>query len=79
MIWYQGETNATETGAVKYREQFAAMIRQWRAERGDKTLPFLWVQLANFKAGGDTGELSPWALLRESQSRRWRCRQPGRR
>ncbi|MFB6495296.1 sialate O-acetylesterase, partial [Xanthomonas perforans] len=69
VIWYQGETNATETGAVKYREQFAAMIRQWRAERGDKTLPFLWVQLANFKAGGDTGELSPWALLRESQSK----------
>ncbi|KHL61596.1 beta galactosidase jelly roll domain-containing protein [Xanthomonas euvesicatoria pv. euvesicatoria] len=69
VIWYQGETNATDTGAVKYREQFAAMIRQWRAERGDKTLPFLWVQLANFKAGGDTGELSPWALLRESQSK----------
>ncbi|WP_355608708.1 sialate O-acetylesterase [Xanthomonas cannabis] len=69
VIWYQGETNATDSGAVKYREQFAAMIQQWRAERGDKTLPFLWVQLANFKAGGDKGELSPWALLRESQSK----------
>ncbi|XUP35188.1 sialate O-acetylesterase (plasmid) [Xanthomonas axonopodis pv. vasculorum] len=69
VIWYQGETNATDTGAVKYRKQFAAMIQQWRAERGDKTLPFLWVQLANFNAGGDAGELSPWALLRESQSK----------
>ncbi|AOD15157.1 sialate O-acetylesterase [Xanthomonas fragariae] len=69
VIWYQGETNASDTGAVKYREQFAAMIQQWRGERGAKTLPFLWVQLANFKAGGDKGELSPWALLRESQSK----------
>ncbi|MEB2112282.1 sialate O-acetylesterase [Xanthomonas campestris pv. campestris] len=69
VIWYQGETNATDTGAVKYRDQFAAMIQQWRAERGAKRLPFLWVQLANFKAGGDTGDLSPWALLRESQSK----------
>ncbi|PPU78636.1 MULTISPECIES: sialate O-acetylesterase [Xanthomonas] len=69
VLWYQGETNANASGAVKYREQFAAMIQQWRAERGQKTLPFLWVQLANFKAGGDKGELSPWALLRESQSK----------
>ncbi|WP_115553594.1 sialate O-acetylesterase [Xanthomonas arboricola] len=69
VIWYQGETNATDNGAVAYREQFAAMIQQWRAERGAKALPFLWVQLANFKAGGDKGELSPWALLRESQSK----------
>ncbi|NEK65743.1 MAG: sialate O-acetylesterase, partial [Xanthomonas perforans] len=37
VIWYQGETNASDTGAVKYREQFAAMIQQWRAERGEKT------------------------------------------
>ncbi|MCD0246350.1 beta galactosidase jelly roll domain-containing protein [Xanthomonas melonis] len=69
VIWYQGETNASESGALKYREQFAAMIQQWRSERGQKALPFLWVQLANFKAGGDKGELSPWALLRESQSK----------
>ncbi|PPT49577.1 hypothetical protein XarbCFBP8150_21730, partial [Xanthomonas arboricola] len=31
VIWYQGETNASDTGALKYREQFAAMIQQWRA------------------------------------------------
>ncbi|KAB7772437.1 sialate O-acetylesterase [Xanthomonas maliensis] len=69
VIWYQGESNATEAGAVKYREQFAAMIQQWRAERGAPALPFLWVQLANFQAGNDAGDLSPWALLRESQSK----------
>lgn len=69
VIWYQGETNASASGAVKYREQFAAMIRQWRSERGQPQLPFLWVQLANFRAGADKGDFSPWALLRESQSK----------
>ncbi len=68
VIWYQGETNANQAGALKYRDQFAAMIRQWRSERAQPQLPFLWVQLANFQAGEDKGALSPWALLRESQS-----------
>ncbi|WP_425510894.1 sialate O-acetylesterase [Xanthomonas albilineans] len=69
VIWYQGESNATALGALRYREQFAAMIRHWREERGQPQLPFLWVQLANFRAGADTDDLSPWALLRESQSK----------
>jgi sialate O-acetylesterase len=69
VIWYQGESNAYEYGALRYRDQFAAMIRQWRDERGQPKLPFLWVQLANWKAGSDKGDLSPWAQLRESQSK----------
>ncbi len=68
VIWYQGETDATAVGAASYRERFAAMIRQWRRERGQPQLPFLWVQLASYQAGADRGDLSPWALLRESQS-----------
>ncbi|UYB50634.1 beta galactosidase jelly roll domain-containing protein [Xanthomonas sp. AM6] len=69
VIWYQGESNATARGALRYREQFAAMIGSWRQERAQPQLPFLWVQLANFRAGSDKGDLSPWALLRESQSK----------
>ncbi|WP_052690006.1 sialate O-acetylesterase [Xanthomonas sp. GPE 39] len=69
VIWYQGESNATVSGALRYREQFATLIRHWREERGQPQLPFLWVQLANFRAGSDTDDLSPWALLRESQSK----------
>lgn len=69
VIWYQGESNAYEYGALRYRDQFASMIGQWRRERGQPELPFLWVQLANWKAGSDKGDLSPWAQLRESQSR----------
>jgi len=71
VIWYQGETNAklANNAAVKYRQQFPTMIRSWRADRGQPTLPFLWVQLANFDDHSDQGDVSPWALLRESQSR----------
>ncbi len=69
VIWYQGESNAYEGGALRYREQFATLIRSWREERTQPQLPFLWVQLANFQAGSDKGDLSPWAQLRESQSK----------
>lgn len=70
VIWYQGESNAFNAAtALKYREQFPAMIQAWRAERGQPQLPFLWVQLANFRSGADAGDSSPWALLREAQSR----------
>ncbi|TWT19159.1 9-O-acetylesterase [Luteimonas marina] len=69
VIWYQGEANAGSVEqALKYREQFPAMIGQWRAQWNSPRLPFLWVQLASWHSGGDRGDTSPWSLLRESQS-----------
>ena len=68
-IWYQGEANAGANGvAFRYRDQFATMIHAWRNDWKQPQLPFLWVQLANFRSGGDTASESPWAILRESQS-----------
>ncbi|KAF1684628.1 9-O-acetylesterase [Pseudoxanthomonas broegbernensis] len=73
-IWYQGETNASEQGAHRYRDQFKTMIQGWRAAWRQPGMPFLWVQLAPFGSGGDrvrgdgTVVDSPWATLRESQS-----------
>lgn len=73
-IWYQGEANATEAGAYRYRDQFKAMIEGWRARWQAPAMPFLWAQLAAFGAGGDRRAAdggvsdSPWATLRESQS-----------
>jgi len=73
-IWYQGETNASEHGAYRYRDQFRSMIEGWRAGFRTPELPFLWVQLAPFHSGNDrldaSGRVldSPWATLRESQS-----------
>lgn len=68
-IWYQGEANASTELAWRYRDQFATMIRAWRNDWAQPELPFLWAQLANFRSGGDTATHSPWAMLRESQSR----------
>ena len=69
ILWYQGEANATAELAHRYRDQFATLIRAWRADWAQPDLPFLWVQLANFHSGADTATDSPWAMLRESQSR----------
>lgn len=74
VIWYQGETNASEQGAYRYREQFKALIEGWRAQWKSPRMPFLWAQLAAFGSGGDRLDErgivldSPWATLRESQS-----------
>lgn len=69
-IWYQGEANAFATDvAYRYRDQFPTLIRAWRADWKQRNLPFLWVQLANFRSSADTATESPWAMLRESQSR----------
>lgn len=68
VIWYQGESNAGR--AAEYHELFSAMIRNWREIWGQGDFPFLYVQLANFKAVQtepvESGEF--WPLLREAQA-----------
>ena len=64
-IWYQGESNASR--AHQYRTLFPLMIQDWRG-RWERDFPFLWVQLANFKAAQPEPGPSDWAELREAQS-----------
>ncbi|MGD8786071.1 MAG: sialate O-acetylesterase [Phycisphaerales bacterium] len=64
-IWYQGETNAGR--AYQYRKIFPAMIKNWRNDWGQKDFPFLFVQLANYKAVNPEPVESYWAELREAQ------------
>lgn len=64
-IWYQGESNAGQ--AYAYRTLFPTMIKDWR-QRWGRDFPFLWVQLANFKAAKPQPGESDWAELREAQS-----------
>ncbi|UNK56851.1 beta galactosidase jelly roll domain-containing protein [Pseudoxanthomonas daejeonensis] len=74
VIWYQGETNASEEGAYRYRDQFKTLIEGWRGHWQTPAMPFLWAQLAAFHSGDDRLDArgvvieSPWATLRESQS-----------
>ncbi len=66
VIWYQGESNANR--GEEYQTLFPALITDWRA-KWQQELSFYFVQLANYgseaKALGD----SPWAELREAQTK----------
>ena len=64
-IWYQGESNASR--AYQYRKLFAAMIKNWRDDWNQGDFPFLFVQLANFRAVNPEPGESDWAELREAQ------------
>lgn len=70
-IWYQGESNASEREAYKYRRLFGAMIQDWRNRWGQGDFPFLFVQLANFKSN------VYWPVLRESQTETLRLANTG--
>jgi sialate O-acetylesterase len=65
VLWYQGETNALR--AWDYQRLMTAMIQDWRRafNRGD--LPFLFVQLANFRQNPPNPGASWWADVREAQ------------
>jgi sialate O-acetylesterase len=63
-IWYQGESNASVERAPLYERLFTTMIRDWRQAWGQGDFPFLFVQLANFKAPN-----AKWPELRDAQRR----------
>jgi sialate O-acetylesterase len=69
VIWYQGESNASEAHAYKYRKLFGTMIQDWRNRWGQGDFPFLFVQLANFTDTLPQPAESDWAELREAQSK----------
>ena len=67
VIWYQGESNVSR--AYQYRNLFKALIRDWRAAWKQKEeLPFVFVQLANYKTSQPQPGESDWAELREAQA-----------
>ncbi|MCU1232183.1 MAG: Sialate O-acetylesterase [Candidatus Solibacter sp.] len=70
-IWYQGESNANEANAYRYRRLFGAMIQDWRNRWGQGDFPFLFVQLANFHSN------PYWPVLRESQTETLRLANTG--
>jgi sialate O-acetylesterase len=59
VLWYQGEANTSR--AWQYRETFPMLIQDWRQQLGQPDLPFLFVQLAAFRASFG------WPELRDAQ------------
>ena len=71
VIWYQGESNASEAHSWRYRRLFSDMIQDWRKQWGEGDFPFLFVQLANYRSNGW------WPILRESQTETLSLRNTG--
>jgi sialate O-acetylesterase len=68
VIWYQGESNTSETETPLYPDAFRRMVEDWRRRFLRADLPFYYCQLPNF--GGKTAEFprSRWAEFREVQA-----------
>lgn len=64
-IWYQGEANTGTARAPIYDKAFGTMITDWRRHWQQGDFPFLFVQLANFKAG----PTDLWPTVRDAQRR----------
>ncbi|MNX76734.1 hypothetical protein D3C86_1082490 [compost metagenome] len=68
VVWYQGESNAN--WANEYGSLLQMLIKDWRANFKQPDLPFLIVQLPNYKKITELPEVnSNWALLREAQEK----------
>jgi sialate O-acetylesterase len=55
-LWYQGESNNGE--GMLYYEKMRALISGWRSVWHNADMPFLFVQLAPYKYGGDPKRLA---------------------
>jgi hypothetical protein len=75
VVWYQGEANSRRKHAALYSVQLAAMINDWRG-RWQSALPFVWVQLPEYRAPQTQPvEPSGWVTIREQM--RQTLRVPG--
>lgn len=68
VIWYQGESNGDRLDqAREYDVLFPRLIKDWREQWKQGDFPFLFVQLANFRAPAQTPSEGIWAWVREAQ------------
>ena len=67
-IWYQGERNCRMGTQWLYRKLLPALIGGWRKAWGRDDLPFLYVQLPNWR-GHHRGVDDDWAVMRESMAK----------
>ena len=65
-LWYQGESNKDRY--AQYRKLLTSLINDWRGRWGRGDLPFLIVQLANFKPPSAQPSDSGRTRVREAQA-----------
>jgi sialate O-acetylesterase len=68
ILWYQGESNGDNLpDAVAYKDLFPQLINDWRANWRQGNIPFIFVQLTNFRAPAKTPSEGNWPWVREAQ------------
>lgn len=63
VIWYQGESDSSLDESLVYADELCEMIRIWRQDFCDDSLPFIIVQIANYIYG----PLEGWANIQKAQ------------
>ena len=63
VLWYQGESNASEGESPIYLWMLEALISSWRRDFQDETLPFIVVQIADCAARDTVW----WHMIQEAQ------------
>ena len=64
VVWYQGESNTGEGEGTKYFEMLQALVESWRDAFMDEKLPFVVVQIADYK-----GNSAGWNRVQAAQLR----------
>lgn len=68
VIWYQGESNGDRLAdALEYKTLFPRLITDWRTNWGQAHLPFLFVQLTNYRTPAKVPSEGNWPWVREAQ------------
>ena len=65
VLWYQGESNWREAESLIYDKLLTALLRSWREDLRDPKLPFVIVQIADYKPR----EGASWSRIQEAQAR----------
>jgi sialate O-acetylesterase len=63
VIWYQGESNTSESESCFYDKMLEKMIALWRADLRDEMLPFVIIQIADYDSRND----EPWKKVQHAQ------------
>jgi|GEM_PF-918871 len=67
VVWYQGESDASEAEGKVYEQELCEMIRLWREAFANDKLPFCIVQIADCESRIAMGP--GWKLVQDAQQR----------
>jgi sialate O-acetylesterase len=67
VVWYQGESDASEAEGLVYERELEELIKIWREAFGSRDLPFVIVQIADCESRLALGR--GWRMIQEAQKR----------